>query len=105
MFFKLPLFSARRIVVSKTPPEADASRPPLKRRTAVSKTPTLFKEGVPVGRGSLNVLAKSMCDKRTVNRKELKAFRRNLRKNLTPAEDVLWQHLKAGKLNGTSWRR
>ena len=85
LFFKLPLFSARRI--------------------AVPKTPTLFKEGVPIGRGSLNVLAKSMCDKRTVNRKELKAFRRNLRKNLTPAEVALWQHLKAGKLNGTSWRR
>ena len=94
------------VLFLKTPSEADASRPPLKRRTAdFEKTPTLFKEGVPVGRGSLNVLAKSMDDKRTVNRKELKAFRRNLRKNLTPAEVALWQHLKAGKLNGTSWRR
>ena len=85
LFFKLPLFSARRI--------------------AVSKTPTLFKEGVPIGRGSCFFRIIAMDDKRTVNRKELKAFRRNLRKNLTPAEVALWQHLKAGKLNGTSWRR
>ena len=79
--------------------------PLSKRGTVVFETPTLFKEGVPAGRGSSSVLAKSMCDKRNVNRKELKAFRRNLRKNLTPAEVALWQHLKAGKLNGTSWRR
>ena len=79
---------------------------PLSQRgTVVFEIPTLFKEGVPAGRGSSSVLAKSMCDKRNVNRKELKAFRRNLRKNLTPAEVALWQHLKAGKLNGASWRR
>ena len=24
---------------------------------------------------------------------------------MTPAEIALWQHLKAGKLNGTHWRR
>ena len=35
----------------------------------------------------------------------LKEFRRKLRKNMTPAEIALWQHLKAGKLNGTHWRR
>ena len=34
-----------------TPSEAAASRPPLKRRTVEMITPTLFKEGVPVGRG------------------------------------------------------
>ncbi len=34
----------------------------------------------------------------------LKEFRRKLRKNMTPAEIALWQHLKAGKLNGTHWR-
>ena len=46
-----------------------------------------------------------MCGKRNVNRKELKDYRRELRNNLTPAEAVLWKHLKAGRLNGTSWRR
>ena len=46
-----------------------------------------------------------MCGKRSVNRKELKGYRRELRNNLTPAEAVLWKHLKADRLNGTSWRR
>ncbi len=46
-----------------------------------------------------------MSDRRTVNKKELKPFRRNLRKNLTPAEVALWQCIKAGKLNGSKWRR
>ena len=46
-----------------------------------------------------------MSDKRTVNKKELKPFRRDLRKNLTPAEVALWQRIKAGKLNGMKWRR
>jgi very-short-patch-repair endonuclease len=46
-----------------------------------------------------------MSSKRNVNKRELKDYRRNLRKNLTPAEVALWQQLKACKLNGTSWRR
>ncbi len=43
--------------------------------------------------------------KKVVNRKELKGLRRGLRRNLTPAEATLWSQLKAGKLDGISWRR
>ncbi|MBQ8271198.1 MAG: endonuclease domain-containing protein [Bacteroidaceae bacterium] len=43
--------------------------------------------------------------KRFVNRKELKGLRRTLRRNLTPTEAALWSQLKAGKLDGISWRR
>ncbi len=39
------------------------------------------------------------------NKPELKFLRRELRKNMTPAEVALWQQLKAGRLNGTHWRR
>ncbi len=42
---------------------------------------------------------------RAVNRKEVKELRRNLRRNLTPTEAVLWVRLKAGNLQGTRWRR
>ena len=40
-----------------------------------------------------------------VNTKELKAHRRKLRNNLTPAEAALWLQLKANKIDGTHWRR
>lgn len=39
------------------------------------------------------------------NKPELKFLRRELRKNMTPTEVALWQQLKAGRLNGTHWRR
>ncbi len=39
------------------------------------------------------------------NRKELKAFRRELRKNLTPAEAILWKALQQRKLEGRKFRR
>lgn len=32
-------------------------------------------------------------------------FKRELRKNLTPAERVLWQELRGRKLVGTKWKR
>jgi len=34
------------------------------------------------------------------NKSELLGFRRELRKNLTPAETFLWKHLKAKQLDG-----
>jgi len=34
------------------------------------------------------------------NKKELLEFRRELRRNLTPAEAFLWKHLKAKQLDG-----
>lgn len=40
-----------------------------------------------------------MKTKRTHNRKELAAFRSELRSNLTPAEAFLWTQLKAKKLD------
>ena len=46
-----------------------------------------------------------MTEKSTSNIPELKNLRRELRKNMTPAEAVLWQRLKAGRLDGTHWRR
>jgi very-short-patch-repair endonuclease len=39
------------------------------------------------------------------NQKYLKAFRKELRSNLTPAEAELWSHLKSSKLNGRKFRR
>ncbi len=38
------------------------------------------------------------------HREKLK-FKRDLRKNLTPAERVLWQELRNRKLLGTKWKR
>ena len=46
-----------------------------------------------------------MTEKGTSNIPALKGLRRELRKNMTPAEVALWQQLKAGRLNGTHWRR
>jgi ADP-ribose pyrophosphatase len=43
---------------------------------------------------------KGICNKPT-----LKALRRELRKNPTPAESALWEQLRAGRLSGTQWRR
>jgi very-short-patch-repair endonuclease len=42
---------------------------------------------------------------RNINKKEIKGLRRNLRNNMTPAEVALWLKLKAGKLDGSAWRR
>ncbi len=39
------------------------------------------------------------------NKSYLKKYRRNLRKNLTPAEATLWIHLKNRKLDGRRFRR
>ena len=46
-----------------------------------------------------------MTEKSTRNIPALKSLRRELRKNMTPAEATLWQQLKAGHLDGTHWRR
>ena len=46
------------------------------------------------------MLKKGICNKPT-----LKALRRELRKNATPAESALWEQLRAGRLCGTQWRR
>ncbi|MBQ8257797.1 MAG: endonuclease domain-containing protein [Bacteroidaceae bacterium] len=47
-----------------------------------------------------------MVDNKNIyNKPQLKKLRRALRKDATPAETALWQHLKAGRLNGTHWRR
>ena len=46
-----------------------------------------------------------MDNKRIYNIPQLKKLRRELRNEPTPAESALWQHLKAGKLLGTRWRR
>ncbi|BAO56379.1 endonuclease domain-containing protein [Nonlabens marinus] len=37
--------------------------------------------------------------------KHLEPFRKQLRKNLTPAEAYLWTYLQTGKLNGLKFRR
>ena len=46
-----------------------------------------------------------LMKKRIHNRKELQAYRKKLRKNLTPAEAFLWRHLKAKKLCGRRFNR
>ncbi|WP_317041953.1 DUF559 domain-containing protein [Salegentibacter salegens] len=38
-------------------------------------------------------------------RKELKAYRRKLRENMTPAEAFLWNFLKARRLEGKRFTR
>lgn len=38
-------------------------------------------------------------------KKELKEYRRALRKNLTPAEAFLWNHIKSKKLDGKRFQR
>jgi very-short-patch-repair endonuclease len=44
-------------------------------------------------------------NERTHNKPQLKARRKTLRRNLTPAEAFLWSHLKASKLSGRKFRR
>ncbi|HEY0029438.1 MAG TPA: endonuclease domain-containing protein [Bacteroidia bacterium] len=39
------------------------------------------------------------------NKKSLLEIRRALRKEATPAEYVLWQHVRNGKLNGLKYKR
>jgi very-short-patch-repair endonuclease len=36
---------------------------------------------------------------------ELYARAKELRQNMTPAELLLWQHLRAGRLQGVSWEK
>lgn len=43
--------------------------------------------------------------KRNHNRKELLERRKELRKNLTPAEAFLWKHLKAKQLGGRRFQK
>ena len=43
--------------------------------------------------------------KRIHNRKALQNFRKQLRKNLTPAEAFLWKHLKAKQLEGRRFQK
>lgn len=43
--------------------------------------------------------------KEIFNTEDTKEFRKSLRKNLTPAEAFLWNHLKASKLGGKKFRR
>ncbi len=46
-----------------------------------------------------------MGEKQIHNRKELLEFRRELRKNLTPAEAFLWKHLKGKQLDGKKFAK
>ena len=39
------------------------------------------------------------------NLKEMEIYRKNLRKNVTPAEAFLWNYLKGSKLEGRKFRR
>jgi very-short-patch-repair endonuclease len=42
---------------------------------------------------------------RVHNKKSLLKFRRNLRIRDTPAENIFWQHVRSGKLNGLKFKR
>ena len=42
---------------------------------------------------------------RICNNPALKSLRKALRNNPTPAESALWEQLRAGRLNGSRWRR
>ena len=42
---------------------------------------------------------------RICNNPALKSLRKTLRNNPTPAESALWEQLRAGRLNGSRWRR
>ncbi len=46
-----------------------------------------------------------MDERRFSNRQDLKAIRRDLRNNATPAERALWQMLKRSRLDGRKFRR
>lgn len=43
--------------------------------------------------------------KEIFNTEDTKEFRKGLRKNLTPAEAFLWNHIKSKKLKGRKFRR
>ncbi|MGY5846206.1 endonuclease domain-containing protein [Salegentibacter sp. HM20] len=71
------------------------------------KAPTLAREG-----GRLKACRKGRVEKlrgtrkkQIHNRKYLKAWRKDLRKSLTPAEAFLWIQLKNRKLKGRKFRR
>jgi very-short-patch-repair endonuclease len=42
---------------------------------------------------------------RIYNNKGVKSLRKELRNNSTPAESAMWELLRAGRLDGTKWRR
>ena len=46
-----------------------------------------------------------MEKERIHNNKSVKGLRKELRNNSTPAESALWEQLRAGRLDGTKWRR
>ncbi len=46
-----------------------------------------------------------MDAKESLRHREKLKFKRTLRQNLTPAEQILWQELRNRKLRGTKWRR
>ena len=46
-----------------------------------------------------------MEKERIYNNKNVKCLRKELRNNSTPAESALWELLRAGRLEGTKWRR
>ena len=46
-----------------------------------------------------------MEKERIYNNKNVKSLRKELRNNSTPAESALWELLRAGRLEGTKWRR
>ena len=68
------------------------------------KTPLLFKEGCPSGRGGFNIMQNKISDIPN-NNKKLKTLRKCLRKNLTPAEAKLWKYLQNKQLDGRKFRR
>ena len=46
-----------------------------------------------------------MKKERIYNNKGVKSLRKELRNNSTPAESAMWELLRAGRLDGTKWRR
>ena len=46
-----------------------------------------------------------MEKERIYNNKSVKCLRKELRNNPTPTESALWELLRAGRLDGTKWRR
>lgn len=46
-----------------------------------------------------------MNNKPIHNKKELEAYRKELRKRMTPSEAFLWKQLQKGKLKGRKFRR
>ena len=46
-----------------------------------------------------------MEKERIYNNKSIKCLRKELRNNPTPTESALWEQLRAGRLDGTKWRR